>query len=494
MAPHVDPSAAAHVPPAVLVVLAAGMGTRMRSSRPKVLHEFAGRSLLGHVLAAATPLEPGRIAVVVGQGRDQVAAHLAEICPDATTVVQEPQLGTGHAVATALAALPDLPADATVMVLLGDTPLLTAETLLRLHAAHLGEGNAVTLLSAQFDDPTGYGRVLRDADGAVDRVVEQVDATAAEREIREGASGVYVFEAGPLRAALAEVGTDNAQGEQYLPDTVPIVRAAGGRVGAVVADAAEVPGVNDRAQLAAVHRVFNDRLTTAFMRSGVRIVDPATTWLDADVDLAPDSVVLPGCQLTAGSSVSAGARIGPDVTLTATHVGEDAVVTRAVCVEAVIGAGASVGPYAYLRPGARIGADAKVGTFVEVKNSEIGEGSKVPHLTYVGDATIGRRTNIGAATVFVNYDGVTKSRTRIGDDARTGADNLFVAPVSVGDGAYTAAGSVITDDVPPGALGVARARQRNIDGWVERRRAGTASAESAARARDAAAPPAPAGP
>jgi bifunctional UDP-N-acetylglucosamine pyrophosphorylase / glucosamine-1-phosphate N-acetyltransferase len=390
-------------------------------------------------------------------------------------------------VATALDALPDLAPDATVMVLLGDTPLLTAETLLRLHAAHLAEGNAVTLLSAVFDDPTGYGRVLRDADGTVDRVVEQLDATAAEKEIREGASGVYVFAAGPLRAALAEVGNDNAQGEQYLPDTVPLVRAAGGRVGAVVADAAEVPGVNDRAQLAAVHRVFNDRLTASFMRAGVRIVDPATTWLDADVDLAPDCVVLPGTTLTAGSSVSSGAEVGPDVTLTATHVGEDAVVTRSVCIESVIGPRTTVGPYAYLRPGARIGSHAKVGTFVEVKNSEVGDGSKVPHLTYVGDATIGRRSNIGAATVFVNYDGVGKARTWIGDDVRTGADNLFVAPVNVGDGAYTAAGSVITVDVPPGALGVARARQRNIDGWVERRRAGTAAAESAARARNAAA-------
>jgi bifunctional UDP-N-acetylglucosamine pyrophosphorylase / glucosamine-1-phosphate N-acetyltransferase len=474
-----------HVPPAAVVVLAAGQGTRMRSAKPKVLHTFAGRSLLGHVLAAAIPLEPEHIGVVVGQGRDQVSAHLEQICPGAAAVVQEQQLGTGHAVATALDALPDLADDATVMVLLGDTPLLTAETLLRLHATHLADGNAVTLLSAVFDDPSGYGRVLRDADGAVERVVEQLDATAEEREIREGASGVYVFHAGPLRAALAEVGSDNAQGEQYLPDTVPLVRAAGGRVGAVATDAAEVRGVNDRAQLADVHRVFNDRITTAFMRAGVRIVDPATTWLDADVDLAPDCVVHPGCTIAAGSSVSAGAEIGPDVTLTATHVGEDAVVTRAVCVESVVGPGASVGPYAYLRPGTRLGARAKVGTYVEVKNSEVGEDSKVPHLTYVGDATIGRRSNIGAATVFVNYDGVSKSRSRVGDDVRTGADNLFVAPVTVGDGAYTAAGSVITTDVPPGALGVARARQRNIPGWVERRRAGTAAAESAARARAA---------
>ena len=480
-----DDSPAVHVPPAAVVVLAAGMGTRMRSSRPKVLHAFAGRSLLGHVLAAATPLEPGRIAVVVGQGREQVAPHLAEICPPATAVVQQPQLGTAHAVSVALETLPGLAADDTVMILLGDTPLLTTETLLRLHAAHLAEGNAATVLTAVFDDPHGLGRILRGPGGEVERIVEQVDATADEREIREASSGVFVFAAGPLQNALAEVGSDNAQNEMYLPDTVPLIRAAGGRVGAVVTAAGEVPGVNDRAQLAAVHRVYNDRLTDAFMRAGVRIVDPATTWLDVDVDLAPDCVVLPGTTLRAGSSLSAGAEVGPDVTLTATHVGEDAVVTRSVCVEAVVGAGTTVGPYAYLRPGARIGGGVKIGTFVEVKNSEVGDGSKVPHLTYVGDATIGRRTNIGAATVFVNYDGVSKSRTTIGDDVRTGADNMFVAPVNVGDGAYTAAGSVIVQDVPPGALGVARATQRNVDGWVGRRRAGTASARSAAAAQDA---------
>jgi bifunctional UDP-N-acetylglucosamine pyrophosphorylase/glucosamine-1-phosphate N-acetyltransferase len=335
------------------------------------------------------------------------------------------------------------------------------------------------LLTALLPDPTGYGRVVRDADGGVSRIVEHRDASAAEREIAEVNTSVYVFAAGPLRSALSRISTANSQGEEYLTDVVGLFVDAGQPVHAVVAPADETAGVNDRVQLAAAHRVFNDRLLADWMRSGVTVVDPASTWVDAGVTLEPDVTLLPGTQLHGGTRVAAGATVGPDSTLTDTVVGEGATVVRAHCDGAVVGPEVSVGPFAYLRPGTRLGAAAKIGTFVEVKGSEVGAGSKVPHLSYVGDATIGEHSNIGAATVFVNYDGLAKHRSTIGSHARTGADNMFVAPVNVGDGAYTAAGSVVTEDVPPGALAVARAPQRNVEGWVARRRPGTAAARAA---------------
>lgn len=477
-----DPIPPDPVPPDLVIVLAAGQGTRMRSSRAKVLHSFAGRSLLGHVLAATEPLQPATLLVVVGHDREQVTEHLAAVAPRAAAVTQHQQRGTGHAVSAALATVPDLPDDATVLVLPGDTPLLTAPTLGRLLAAHRADGDAVTLLSAVFPDPTGYGRVLRDVSGAVERVVEDADASPAQRAVAEGAAGVYVFRAGPLRQALGVVGSDNAQGEHYLPDVVALIRASGARVGASTADPGEVRGVNDRAQLVAAHHLLNRRLIDAALTAGAHVVDPATTWLDADVTLSPECVIWPSTQLTGGTHVATGAHVGPNTSLTASTVGVDARVAHSVCEGAVIGDGATVGPFAFLRPGTRLGVRTKAGAFVEVKNAEIGDGSKVPHLSYVGDVTIGRHSNIGAATVFVNYDGVSKHHSVVGDHVRTGADNMFIAPVTVGDGAYTAAGSVIVDDVPPGALAVARARQRNVAGWTARRRPASAAAEAAAGA------------
>jgi len=474
--------------PAAAVILAAGQGTRMRSTTPKVLHQICGRSLLAHVLAAVAPLAPGRTAVVVGSGRAQVAELLGSQAAYALPVVQAEQRGTGHAVRLALQALGDL--DGTVLVLPGDTPLVTSRTLDALVEQHVGDDAAATLLTAVLDDPTGYGRVIRDSSDAVTRVVEQRDAIPAELDVCEVGTSIYAFDAALLRSALAGVGTDNAQGEEYLPDVIGILAADGYAVGALVAtDAGETEGVNDRVQLARAGRRLRDRLLEGWMRAGVSVIDPATTWLDVDVDLAADVVLHPSTQLLGRTSIAAGAQVGPDSTLRDTTVGADARVVRAHCEGAEIGAGATVGPYAYLRPGARIGASAKVGTFVEVKNSDLGEGAKVPHLTYVGDASIGAGANIGASSVFVNYDGVSKHRSEIGAHARTGADNMFVAPVSVGDGAYTAAGSVIVDDVPPGAMAVARGRQRNIEGWVLRRRLGTISAEAAAAALAAPAPP-----
>jgi bifunctional UDP-N-acetylglucosamine pyrophosphorylase / glucosamine-1-phosphate N-acetyltransferase len=455
----------------------------MRSKAlPKVLHGFAGRSLLGHVLAAASALDADQTVVVVGHRRDEVTAHLAEIAPAAAPVVQAEQHGTGHAVRLALEAVP-ADAGGTVVVLPGDTPLLTGATLAALVAEHEAAGAAATLLTSVVDDPDGYGRVIRAADGAVARVVEHKDATDEERRVAEIATSVYAFDHALLRDAVGRLSTDNAQGEEYLPDVVGILAAAGHRIAAVIAPANETAGVNDRVQLAAAHRLYNTRLLEAHMRSGVTVVDPLTTWVDVDVRIEPDVTLWPSVELS-DCRIGEGAEIGPQTSLTRTEVGPRSRLTRTVAIEARVGADVTTGPYAYLRPGTVLADGVHVGTYVELKKADVGEGTKIPHLSYVGDATIGEHTNIGAATVFVNYDGVEKHHTIIGNHVRGGADNMFVAPVEVGDGAYTAAGSIITQDVPPGAMAVARAPQRNVRGWVARKRPGTAAAEAAARAAD----------
>jgi bifunctional UDP-N-acetylglucosamine pyrophosphorylase / glucosamine-1-phosphate N-acetyltransferase len=450
-------------------------------ARPKVLHGFAGRSLLGHVLAASAPLAAQHTVVVVGHRREEVAAHLAAVAPEAAPVVQDRQNGTGHAVRLALDAVP---ADATgpVVVVPGDAPLLTAATLQALLDEHRTSGAAATLLSSVVADPTGYGRVVRAADGTVARVVEHKDATDEERAIAEVAAAVYAFDHAHLRAAVGRLSTDNAQGEEYLPDVIGILAAQGLPIGAVVAPADETAGVNDRVQLAAAHRIYNARLLEAHMRAGVTVVDPLTTWVDAEVTLEPDVTLWPAVDLHGRTHVAEGAAIGPHTSLTDTTVGAGAQVTRTVALESTIGADVTVGPYAYLRPGTDLGVGVHIGTYVELKKAQVGPGTKIPHLSYVGDATIGEQTNIGAATVFVNYDGVAKHHTTVGSHARTGADNMFVAPVTIGDGAYTAAGSIITQDVPPGAMAVARAPQRNVAGWVARKRPGTPAADAAERA------------
>jgi len=459
----------------------------MRSSLPKVLHEICGRSLLGHAVTAARSLQPGRLVVVVGHGRAAVVAHVQLVDAGAEVAVQEEQLGTAHAVQVALAVIDsaERPVKGTVVVTSADVPLLTEATLAALVGMHERDGNAVTVLTARVTDPAGYGRILRDDTGEVLGNVEHRDADPEQLTITEINSGIYAFEAETLRQALGRVGEDNTQGERYLPDVLAIAQAGGGSVGALqVSDPDEVLGVNDRVQLAEVRRRLNTTIVTAWMRAGVTVVDPATTWVDVDVTLEPDVVLLPGVSLEGATSIGARSRIGPECSLRDTVVGEAATVVRSHLVGAQVGAGAEVGPYAYLRPDAVLGQGSKVGTFVEVKGSTIGRGAKVPHLTYVGDADIGDETNIGAASVFVNYDGVEKHRTVVGDHCRTGSDTMFIAPVTIGDGAYTAAGSVITQDVPPGAMAVARAKQRNIEGWVLRRRAGTPAADAAAQALD----------
>jgi len=466
-----------------VIVLAAGEGKRMKSALPKVLHPLLGRTLLGHVLAAAEEAIGGEATVVIGHGADRVREHLTQIAPRATAALQAEQRGTGHAVRIALDAAPEL--SGTVVVLNGDIPLLRAHTLRALVHTHETTRAAATVLTAEVPDPTGLGRIVRSTGGEFEAIVEERDATAAQRGIREINSGAYAFEAATLREMLSKLSTDNDQGEEYLTDVIGLLVAAGLPVVAHRApDATETLGCNDRAELAVLRGLLRDRVNDAWMRAGVSIIDPLTTWVDVTATLERDVVVEPNTHLRGATHVAEGAVVGPDSTLIDVVVGAGASVVRTHAVSSQIGPSASVGPFAYLRPGSQLARKAKVGTFVETKAASIGEGAKVPHLSYVGDATIGEGTNIGAATVFVNYDGVSKHRTVIGAHARTGADNMFVAPVEVGDGAYTAAGSVITMDVPPGALGVSRAQQRNIEGWVLRKRPGTAAADAARRAAD----------
>jgi bifunctional UDP-N-acetylglucosamine pyrophosphorylase/glucosamine-1-phosphate N-acetyltransferase len=456
----------------------------MKSATPKVLHPLCGRSMLGHVVAAGRGLAPQRLVVVVGHGREQVSAHLAAIDGSARAVVQEVQHGTGHAVRVAMEALGAEGAlDGTVVVTYGDTPLLTAGTLDALVTVHQEAGNAVTVLTANVPDPTGYGRIIRSG-GAVTGIVEQKDASAEQAAIREINSGVYAFDAKLLAEGLSRLTAANAQGEEYLTDVLGILSGDGHRVGALaVADHHEILGANDRAQLAELRRIFNARLTGHWMREGVTIVDPATTWIDVQVELEPDVVVHPNTQLCGETRIAGGAEVGPNCTLTGTLVGAGARVTNATADGAQIGDGASVGPYTYLRPGTRLARGAKAGGFVEMKNAVVGEGSKVPHLSYIGDAEIGEGCNIGAGTITANYDGVKKHRTEIGDHVFVGTDTVLIAPARLADGAYVAAGSAISQEVPAGALAVARGRQRNVEGWVELKRAGTKAAGAARAAR-----------
>jgi bifunctional UDP-N-acetylglucosamine pyrophosphorylase / glucosamine-1-phosphate N-acetyltransferase len=471
----------------------------MRSATPKVLHTLGGRSMLGHALVAARSLDPSRLAVVVRHERDRVAAHALELDPAVLVADQDDVPGTGRAVQCAMGVL-DAAAHAQaadaggahvvegpVVVLAGDIPLLDGGTLGELLAAHVADGNAVTVLTTEVDDPTGYGRIVREpATGEVVGIVEHKDADDAQRAITEINSSVYVFEAAVLRDALGRLGRDNAQGEVYLTDVLAIAREAGGAVRAVrVDDPVLVEGANDRAQLAELRAELNRRVVHDWMVAGVTVVDPATTWIDVDVELEQDVTVLPGTQLLGRTRVARDAVVGPDTTLTDVEVGAGAQVVRTHGSSSRIGAGAVVGPFSYLRPGTVLGEQGKIGAYVETKNATIGDHSKVPHLSYVGDATIGEHSNIGAGTIFVNYDGVSKNHSVVGAHVRIGSDNAIVAPVEIGDGAYTGAGSVIRRDVPPGALGVNTAPQRTIERWTLRRRSGTPSAQAAEAALDA---------
>src|SRR3954468_3154534 len=469
-----------------VLVMAAGAGTRMRSDTPKVLHTLAGRSMLSHVLHSVTKVAPQHLVVVLGHDRERITPAVAELAEalgrTIDIAVQEEQRGTGHAVACGLTALP---ADfaGSVVVTSGDVPLIDADTLADLISAHSSETAAATVVTTTVPDPTGYGRILRTQDREVVGIVEEADATPSQKAIVEVNAGVYAFDIQVLRSALDRLRPHNAQQELYLTDVIPIIRQDGRIVRAKhVDDTALVAGVNDRVQLAELGAELNRRIVAAHQRAGVTIVDPATTWIDVDVTIGRDTVVHPGTQLLGATRIGGHCQIGPDTAWTDVTVGDQAVVVRTHGGQSVIGDGAAVGPFAYLRPGTVLGADGKLGAFVETKNSTIGAGTKVPHLTYVGDADIGEHSNIGASSVFVNYDGENKSRTTIGSHVKTGSDTMFVAPVTVGDGAYTGAGTVVRDDVPPGALAVSAGPQRNIEGWVSRKRPGSEADKAARRA------------
>jgi bifunctional UDP-N-acetylglucosamine pyrophosphorylase / glucosamine-1-phosphate N-acetyltransferase len=438
----------------------------MRSAIPKLLHPLCGRAMIEWPVAAAREAGAGTIVVV-----DSPERPLAPVLEgQAVIAVQERALGTADAVRAAAA---HIAPESTVIVIAGDVPLITAETLRGLVEAHARSGAAGTIATATLEDPRGYGRVVRAPDGTVERVVETKapgDATDGELHIREINTGIFAFDGGLLLEALAKVRADNAQGELYLPDVLPILRDYGRTIDAFeVADENVTLGVNDRVGLAAVRAIAQRRINEGHMLAGVTIVDPQSAIIDVGVEIGQDTVVAPFTSLLGETSIGARCAVGPGATVIDSRLADEAIVVHSYLTGAAVGEGASVGPFAYLRPGAVLHAKSKAGTFVEIKNSDIGAGTKVPHLSYIGDTDIGERSNIGAGTITANYDGYHKHRTTIGSRVRVSVDTALVAPVSVGDDAYTAAGSVITEDIPPGALGVARQRQRNIEGYAQRR-------------------------
>ena len=460
--------------PLSAVVLAAGEGTRMRSSLPKVLHPLCGRPMVLHVLDTLAALPLARIVVVVGHEAEAVTkAVQGGLDTDIPVefVEQRVQRGTGDATSVALTAFSDAVDDDDVIVCSADIPLLRAETLATLATEHRHADAAASLLTAVLDDPTGYGRIVRDARGNVARIVEQTDASPEELAITEVNPSIYCFGRAFLAPALRRVSPENAQGEYYLTDVIEVLRGAGHTVLALPADdASETQGVNDRAQLADAEAVLRGRINTAWMKAGVTMVDPARTYVDATVELAPDVRLLPGTILEGRTVVAAGAVIGPDTRLVDSIVGEGTAIESSVLRSVTVGAEVHVGPFAHLRPGTVLGRDAKVGSFVETKNAEVGDGAKLPHLSYVGDAEVGAGANVGAGTITANYDGRDKHRTTIGPGARTGSNSVLVAPVELGAGAYTGAGAVVTRDVPADALAIG-VPARIVEGWVKARAA-----------------------
>jgi bifunctional UDP-N-acetylglucosamine pyrophosphorylase/glucosamine-1-phosphate N-acetyltransferase len=462
----------------VVVILAAGQGTRMRSATPKLLHPLCGLPMICWPLRAAREAGAKKVVVV-----DSPARPLEQTVGEAATIVVQPEAnGTAGAVR---AATPEIEDGDTVIVIAGDTPLISAETITTLAEQHESSGAAATMATAVLDDPTGYGRVVRGPDGTVERVVETKapgDATELELHIREVNTAVFAFEGAALVAALNEVTSDNAQGELYLPDVIPVLRRHERSVLAFeVDDPTLMLGINDRAGLAHVTALAQQRIHARHMEAGVTIVNPAATVIDVDVEIGSDTVIAPFTSVHGSTRIGSDCTIGPGSTLIDVEVHDGAKVIHSYAVQADIGRGASVGPFSYLRPGTVLREGSKAGAFVEIKNSDVGAGTKIPHLSYIGDADIGEGTNLGASTITANYDGSRKHRTTIGSNVKTSVDTTLVAPVTVGDDAYTAAGSVITKDVPAGALGVARERQTNVEGYTRRR-----AEREAATARDTA--------
>lgn len=446
------------------IVLAAGQGKRMKSKLYKVLHKVCGKPMVGHVTDALAEAEIQHTYVVVGHGAEAVQQYLGE---RVQYVMQQEQLGTGHAV---LQAAPLLAEQAgTTVIVCGDTPLIRGETIRRMVELHEESGAAATIMTAVIEDPTGYGRIIRGADGSVARIVEHKDCDEEEAAVREINAGTYVFDNRKLFAALSRVTNDNAQGEYYLTDVFRILSEEQERILAYpIEDITETIGVNDRIALAEAERHMRERINREHMQGGVTIIDPAHTYIESGVTIGADTVLLPGTILRSGTIIGEDCVIGPQAEIAASKIGSGVTIRYAVLEQAVVGDGTTVGPFAYLRPGAEIGSGVKIGDFVEIKNSVIGNGSKVPHLSYVGDADVGERVNIGCGVITANYDGFNKNRTTIKDDAFIGSNSNLIAPVTVGEGAYIVAGSTITQDVPDDAMAIARERQTNKEGYASR--------------------------
>jgi len=467
-----------------VVVLAAGEGTRMKSAIPKVMHEIAGLPMLGHALSTANSIGAKYVIPVIRHQRDALEAYIHAFYPTSHIAHQDEVAGTGRALECGLNVLPE-DFEGAVIVTSADVPLLDVRTIDSMLAVHLESDADATLLTAVFEDATGYGRIVRSANGDFQAIVEHRDATEAQLEIHEVNAGVYIFDYSAVRTALAKVGTSNAAGEKYLTDALTEIAKAGGKINALmVRDNWLVAGVNTRVQLQQVTSELNRRICEGWMLAGVTIVDPNTTYIDVTAVIGEDVTLLPGTYLKGITSIGAGSTIGPEVTIQDSQVGERVTIKKSEVLGSVIEADATVGPFSYLRPGTHLGEAGKIGTFVETKNAKIGAGSKIPHLSYVGDATIGEQSNIGAGTIFANYDGVNKHQTVIGSHVRTGSHNVFVAPVEIKDGSYTAAGTVVRKDVEPGDLAMNVAPQRNISDWVLTKRAETNSAAAARKAKE----------
>lgn len=447
------------------IILAAGEGTRMKSKTPKVLHKVAGLSLVEHVMQAANQVGSDKLVVVVGSGKEQVEAYLKD--SGAIFIHQAERLGSGHAV---MVCEEVIEANEDVLILCGDTPLIQAKTLERLLEVHRNEGNACTVLTAELENPFGYGRIVRDKSGQVLKITEEKDADLATKAIKEINSGMYCFKGEVLKTYLSQLTNQNAQGEYYLTDMLGLLNGAGYKVGsAVVSDFDDLRGVNSRLQLAESETILRKRINDYWMSEGVTFIDPMTTYIESGVSIGRDCILYPGTSLRGKCVIGEDCVLGPNAHLENVTLGCGVSVKESTLTDSSIDDKTTVGPYAYVRPGSQIGKDVKVGDFVEIKNAKIGDGTKISHLTYVGDAEVGSGVNLGCGVVFVNYDGVNKFKTVVEDDCFVGCNVNLISPVKVGKGAYVAAGSTITKDVPEGALGVARERQTNIEGWVARK-------------------------
>lgn len=447
------------------IILAAGKGTRMKSVHPKVVHKVCGKEMVNHVIDAAHDAGVDETIIVLGHGIDEVKEAVAS---DVKIAIQREQLGTAHAVKMAEENIKE---DDTVIVLCGDTPLIEATTLEDFFGYHDRGNFAVTVLTTSVEDPTGYGRIIRDSEGNFLKIVEEKDASEGEKAIKEINSGMYCFNGKFLKESLAKVDNNNAQGEYYLPDTIEIIINANGKVGAYMgASIEELMGVNSRNQLSNAERIMRRRINEKHMTNGVTIIDPDATYIDADVEIGNDTIILPGCMIRKESKIGVACEIGPQTSMENSIVGDYTSVKKSELIEASVGSHTKVGPYAYLRPKAQVGNHCKVGDFVEIKNAKFGDGSKASHLSYIGDAEVGKNVNVGCGVVFVNYDGKNKFKSVVKDNAFVGSNSNLIAPVIVEEDTFIATGSTITDDIPTGYLAIARERQVLKPGWVEKKR------------------------